>query len=66
MSIPDNYDQWEAHEAKQEAERSKYPVCSYCGEPITEEWMFDIEGEHYHTECAMHEFCKYTDDYISE
>lgn len=62
----DNYDVWEAHESELEAERSKYPVCAYCGEPITDEVLFDVSGELYHKKCAVHEFCKYTDDYKTE
>lgn len=63
MNIPDNYDIWEAHEAKQEASLRKCPVCSYCGKPIQEERLFDIDGELYHMECAEKEFCKFTEDY---
>jgi hypothetical protein len=64
MVIPDNYSQWEAHEREQEAWLEKRPVCSYCGEPIQDDELFDISGELYHIECAELEFKKCTEDYI--
>ena len=64
MVIPDNYSQWERHEAEQEARLAKRPVCSFCDEPIQEGELFDINGELYHTECAELEFKKQTEDYI--
>ena len=30
--MTDNYDLWEAHEARLERELAKFPVCAYCGE----------------------------------
>lgn len=62
--MPDNYSQWEAHEAKQEAWLNSRPVCCHCGEPIQEEWMFDLNGFYYHVECAEEEFKKCTEDYL--
>ena len=64
MNVPDNYDMWEAHEARMEAMADSYPICSHCGERITDERLFDIDGELYHQECAVKEFCKWTEDYI--
>lgn len=63
MRMPDNYSQWERHEAKKEAWLAKRPVCSYCGEPIQDDDLWDINGELYHTECAEMEFKKCTEDY---
>ena len=65
MVIPDNYSQWERHEAEQEARLAKRPVCSYCDEPIQDDDLWDINGELYHTECAEREFKKQTEDYIA-
>ena len=42
----------------------QFPKCAHCGEAITDETLFDIDGELYHIECAEEEFKKYTDDYI--
>ena len=61
--MPDNFSQWEAHEAKHEAWLNTRPVCCHCGEPIQDERMFDINGNYYHVDCAEDEFKKYTDDY---
>ena len=61
--MPDNYSQWEAHEAKQEAMLQNLPVCCHCGEPIQEDRMFDINGNYYHVSCAEEEFKKWTEDY---
>ena len=61
--MPDNYELWEAHEREQEAALNDCPVCSYCGQHIQEERLFDIDGELYHMECAEKEFCKFTEDY---
>ena len=63
MSIPDNYDQWEAHNRKQEARLRKRPICSHCGKHIQDERIWDINGELYHPDCAEEEFCKWTEDY---
>ena len=64
MSIPDNYSQWERHEAEREALLEKFPVCEICGEPIQDNHLWDINGELYHTDCAKCEFLKDTEDYI--
>ena len=37
MYVPDNYDQYRQHEAEQEAELSKFPVCYECGEHILDD-----------------------------
>ena len=63
MSIPDVYDLWEAHEARQTAWLRKRPICSHCGEPIQDERIWDINGQLFHPDCAEDEFCKWTEDY---
>lgn len=63
MSIEDNYDQWGYHEARQTAWLQTRPIYSYCGKPIQDERLFDINGELYHPDCAEKEFCKWTEDY---
>ena len=62
--MTDNYSLWEAHEARLERELAKFPVCAYCGEPITTDDLLDINGELYHIDCAESEFKKNTNDYI--
>ena len=48
--MPDNYSMWEAYEARVEAAREKFPICSRCGERILDERIWDIDGELYHPE----------------
>lgn len=52
MSIPDNYDQWLAHERQQERQLAQLPKCDRCGEPIQGEHYFDIYGDIYCEECG--------------
>ena len=44
MMIPDNYDLFEMHEREIERNRRRLPVCAKCGEPITSEKAYDIDG----------------------
>ena len=45
MNIPDNYDLWEAHQAKQDKWLSERLVCEYCGQPIQEDFYYEINDE---------------------
>ena len=65
MVIPDNYSQWERHEAEQEALLEKFPVCEICGEPIQDEHLYLINDEFVCQECLEREFQKQTEDYIA-
>lgn len=42
--IPDNYSAYEAYERDVEAYRNRLPRCAKCGEPITDEKAYDIDG----------------------
>lgn len=42
--MPDNYDAWEAHDEEQEEGLSKFPKCIYCGDRLTEEYVYVIDG----------------------
>lgn len=44
MYIPDNYDQWEAHDAAQSRAQEGLPKCGCCEEPIQESYYYDIDG----------------------
>ena len=44
MDIPDNYDQWKAHEREQERRLARIPKCDYCDEPIQEDFYYEING----------------------
>lgn len=65
MAIPDNYSQLERHEAEMERELERMPVCCYCGEPIQEDDLWDINSELYHQDCAEAEFKRNTEDYMA-
>ncbi len=49
--MPNNYSQWERHEAEQEARLRKRPVCSCCGEPIQEDSVVQIRRDYYCDDC---------------
>lgn len=56
MSCPDNYSQWEEHEQKQEAWLKTRPVCGYCGEPIQDDFCYEINGEYFCEMCLYNHF----------
>lgn len=37
MQIPDNYDRWASHDAEQERQLQKLPICDKCKNPIQQE-----------------------------
>lgn len=45
MNIPDNYDLWEAHERDQEKRLARLPKCDYCGEPVQDDFYYEINGD---------------------
>lgn len=47
----DNYERWEQHEAEQQRALDKLPICSECGEPIQDEYCYEIDGEYICEEC---------------
>lgn len=64
MQCPDNYDAYRRHEARQERELTRLPVCSYCNDPIQSEKLYIIDDEFFCPECVADNFEKFTDDYI--
>lgn len=63
MRVPDNYDAFEQHEAEQEAWLSKRPICVICGEPIQDDYLYDVGGELHCEECMKETFRRSTEDY---
>jgi formylmethanofuran dehydrogenase subunit E len=63
MYVPDNYDAFEAHQAEQDAWLEKRPVCVECGEPIQDDFLYDINGDIYCEECMKDVFRQSTDNY---
>lgn len=42
--VIDNYSLWEAHDAEQERQLAKLPVCADCDQPIQDETAYFIDG----------------------
>lgn len=66
LSIPDNLDAFNRHEARQEAQLARMPKCEKCGDYIQDDDLFDIDGVLYHEDCAVDLFRKSTENYIKE
>lgn len=64
MNVPDNYDQWEAHEREKERQLERLPVCEVCGNPIQDEHLYLINDEFICDECLIREFRKDASDYV--
>lgn len=64
MPIPDNYDIWCAHQAEEERQMERRPVCCHCDEHIGGDFCFYIEGDIWCEECMLDEFRRLTEDFI--
>lgn len=42
--IPDNYDLFESHERQLERRLKRLPICNRCGDRITSEYAYDVDG----------------------
>jgi hypothetical protein len=51
-------------DARKEKELEKMPKCSHCGQPIQDDYLFDIDGELYCEEHAMELFRKDVTYYV--
>lgn len=58
MSIPDNYDIWEAHDNKMEKALEERYHCDYCGKPIQEDYHYEINGDFICPKCLDEHFRK--------
>ena len=63
MYVPDNYDAYERHEAEQEAWLKKRPICEKCGEPIQDDYLFDVDGDLYCEDCMKDLYRKDAENY---
>lgn len=63
MHVPDNYDAYRRHEAQQEAQLAKRPICIECGNPIQDDVLYDINGDIFCEECMNDVFRRSTEDY---
>lgn len=69
--MKDNYDFFREHEAKEAAWLAKRPVCAKCGEPIQDEYAYDIndDGQLFCEECKdewLEEHQVDVDNYVQE
>lgn len=64
MNVPDNYDQWLAHEAKQEQLLDSLPECEECGALIQEDFYYEINDSIICEYCLNANFRKRTEDFV--
>ena len=57
----DAYDLWEMHDAEQERKLDKLPRCECCGEPIQDDYLYEINGEYICEECLTENHRKSVD-----
>lgn len=62
--IPDYTELHARHEAEQQRELDKLPKCDYCGETITDEYLYDLDGTLCCENCLNNNFRKPVDDYV--
>lgn len=54
----------ELHNAKQERELARFPVCEYRNQPISEDKACRIGDEWWHTDCIVEQFEVCIDEYF--
>lgn len=64
MRIPDYNELLDRHEAEQQRQLDKLPKCDYCGEPIADDFLYDINGDVICEECLKDNFRKPVDYYV--
>ena len=64
MFVPDNYDQYRAHEARQQSETERLPVCYECGQPIQSDECYEINDEVICPQCLAENHRKWVDDLV--
>lgn len=58
-----DFDRWED---KRQEEEDRLPVCEICGEPIQDDFLYDIEGTLICEECLNSEYRKPVEDYMED
>ena len=64
--IPDYNDLHADYERYQDHRLRKHPKCDHCGERITDDYFYNIDGTYFHEECLKEEYRKETEDYMEE
>lgn len=54
------------YDAERQRELDKFPKCDNCGEPITDEYFYNIDGTYICETCMRDEYRKNTDDYMED
>ena len=62
--IPDFLDHWSEHNRQQEEAVKNLPECCECGEPIQDDYCFEINDEIICEKCLMENFRKSTEDLV--
>lgn len=44
VNTTDNYDMWLLHEAEQQKQLERFPICDSCGERIQSEFRYRVAG----------------------
>lgn len=52
------------YEVARQEEEDKLPVCDICGEPIQDDYLYDLEGTLVCEECLKENYRKSVEDYI--
>lgn len=63
--IPDNFDQWERHDAEQQRLLNRLPQCYECSEPIQDEDCYLINDELICPDCLNSNYRKRTEDFTA-
>lgn len=63
MKVPDYNDLLDAYEAEREKRLARCPICASCGEPIQDEYLYDIDDNLYHEECVKELYRQSTENY---
>lgn len=63
--IPDNYDQWEAHERELEEQLEELPECENCGKTIQDDFYYEINDSIICEDCLNDNHRKRTEDFVS-
>ena len=53
-----------AYDIERQRELDRLPTCDICGEPIQDEFLYDINGVLHCEDCVKSEYLKPVDDYI--
>lgn len=57
---------FDRYDAERQREEDRLPVCEICGEPIQDDYLYDLEGTLVCEECLKSEYRKPVEDYMEE